>query len=210
MKLSFALLVVLCVAWPAAAQRDFLTADEIDQVREAQDPNDRLPLYIQFARQRVDQVLQILSKDKPGRSVLVHDLLDEYANIVDEIDTVADDALKRGIDIKKGIAAVTAGEKEMLESLKKVQAAQPKDLPRYEFALKQAISSTSDSLDLSEQDLTTRAAEVKARDAREKKELESEMRPEDLKQKKAAEKKETETKRKVPTLRRPGEKAPPQ
>jgi len=209
MKLWLPALVFLCAALPSAAQRDFLTADEVDQVREAQDPNLRLPLYIHFAKQRLDQVQQILSKDKPGRSALVHDLLDEYTNIIDEIDTVTDDALKRGADIQKGIAAVASGEKPMLEFLKKVQTSQPKDMHRFDFALKQAIESTSDSLDLSQQDLKTRTAEVKSRDAREKKEIENDTRGESG-QKKADAQPSDQPARKVPTLRRPGEQPPPQ
>jgi hypothetical protein len=210
MKLWLPVLVLLGAAGPSAAQRDFLTADEIDQVREAQDPNDRLPLYIHFAKQRLDQVKQILSKDKPGRSALVHDLLDEYTNIIDEIDTVTDDGLKRGIDIQKGIAAVTAGEKPLLEYLKKVQESQPKDLHRFDFALKEAIESTADSLELSQQDVKTRTAEVKSRDARDKKELDSETRGEASQEKKADNQQTDQPARKVPTLMRPGEQPPPQ
>src|SRR5687768_9798695 len=127
-----ALILVLLI--PAAAQdRDFLTADEADQVRLAQDPNLRLKLYVHFAKQRIDLIQQTVAKEKAGRSVFLHNLLEDYTRIIDAIDTVADDALKRKQVIGEGMAAVAEAEKEMAAVLKQIQDSEPKDIARYKF-----------------------------------------------------------------------------
>ena len=208
--LSLAVATTILCAAPLLAQRDFLTSDEADQVREAQDPNLRVQLYIQFARQRVDQVQQLLAKEKPGRSALIHDLLEDYGNMIDAIDTVTDDALKRGKDIAPGVAAVQTGEKELLNALRQMEDRHPKDAARYEFALKQDIDSTNDSLELAAEDLSKRSTEVATKEAQGKKDREAMMQPKDREEAKADEKKEAETKRKAPSLLKKGEQAPPQ
>src|SRR5688572_15717970 len=117
--MKYFLIVLLLAASPVAhAQaRDFLTADEADQVRLAQDPNARLQLYTVFARQRLDQVQQLVATPKTGRSGLIHELLDDYTKIIEAIDTVADDGLKRKLTIDVGMAAVAGTEKELLAAL---------------------------------------------------------------------------------------------
>ena len=192
-----------------AQERDFLTADETDQVREAQDPNERLKLYIHFARQRLDLLQQLVSKEKAGRSALIHDTLEDYTKIIEAVDTVADDALKRKKPLGEGMAFVAAAEKEMAESLKKIEAMQLKDGKRYEFALKNAIETTDDSAELSTQDLAARAGAVIEQEKKEKTERDAIRSPKELAEKKTAEKQEDDKpKRKAPTLRRKGEVAP--
>jgi len=207
--MKLALFACLALAAPLAAQKDFLTSDETAQIREAQEPNLRLTLYAQFARQRIDLITNLLKKDKAGRSILIHDALDQYGQLIDAIDTVTDDALKRKADVQAGLAAVAKAEKEMLPILQRISDNPPKDVGRYDFALKQAIETTSDSLSLSEADLNKRGEAVAAREEKEKKELEGMMQPKDLEQKKADEKKAAAAeapKKKAPTLKRAGEK----
>jgi len=208
-----ALLVCLLIAAPLAAQHDFLTADEVDKVRDAQEPNLRLRLYSQFAQERVDLIKSLLSREKAGRSALIHDTLDEYCKILDAIDTVADDALSRKVEVKAGLDAVASVEKQMLPYLQKVQDSHPKDLERYDFLLKQAIDATTDSLESAQEDLGKRATEVEAREQKEKQERLDAMSPLEregkaAQDKQAAEKKAVEEsqQKKAPTLYRPGEK----
>jgi hypothetical protein len=204
-RLAKVLLFCLGAVLPVAAQRDFLTADEADQIRLVQEPNERLKLYLKFAEQRLELVKQLLAKDRPGRSALIHDALEQYTEIIDAIDTVADDALRRKLDISTGMAAVVEAEKKLLETLRTIQAGQPRDLAMYQFVLEQAIETTADSLELSMEDLEKRTEEVAARQERERKERESLMSAEEVEARREAEKKEAEQKRKAPTLYRKGE-----
>jgi hypothetical protein len=201
-------LALLCV--PAAAQRDFLTSDETDQVREAQEPNARLQLYLHFARQRIDQVKSLMASGKPGRSALIHDLLEDYTNILDAIDTVSDDALKHHKDIAIGTKEIAKTEPEMLKTLESIQESAPKDMARYDFVLKQAIGSTQDSMELAGTDLNQRSTDVTAKADKEKKEIQSmSAKTADEKQqdqKLAAMPADDKPARKPPTLLRPGEK----
>jgi len=195
----------LAVSPGAAQHRDFLTADEVEQIREAQEPNTRLELYSRFARSRIDLVKNLLSRDKPGRSAMIHDALDDYAKIVDALDDVADQALAKKGELSKGMRVVSNMEREMLPALRKIRDSHPKDLDRYEFALTTAIETTTDSLDLADGDLGKRGDKELAREEREKKEAEATKTPEE-KQADAKAEADQQNQRKAPTLYRPGEK----
>ncbi|MFN8941755.1 MAG: hypothetical protein ACK532_04660 [Acidobacteriota bacterium] len=203
---------LLLLPLAAFAQKDFLTEDEVERVRLVQEPNERLKLYLLFARQRIDQLDQLFAKDKAGRSVLIHDLLDQYAKIIEAIDTVADDALRRNKPIDEGISAVVAAEKNMLAKLEKFAALEARDLSRYEFVLTSAIDTTKDSIESGEGDLASRGRKVVENAKKQKEEREALMTTAEKEEKATQDKKlEGDPKlksRKPPTLRRKGELPP--
>jgi hypothetical protein len=191
-----------------AQDRDFLSSDEVDQVRLVQEPNERIALYLQFAEKRLALVEQLLSRDKPGRSLQIHDALDEYSKIIEAIDTVGDDALRRKLPIDKGMDQVAKDEKGFLAKLSKIEPSGPRDLSRYDFVLQTAIDTTNDSVDLSKQNIANRATELNAQDEKQEQERDALLKPTERAEKQKAQAANEQKKKKQPTLMRPGEKKP--
>ena len=201
-------LIVLLLALPAFAQKDFLSDTEVEKIREAQAPAERIKLYLLFAKQRLDQLQSAMAKNRPGRSGEVRQLLEDYSAIVDAIDTVSNDALTRKADFTPGPALITDGEKKFLDQLEKIQTSTPHDLDMYEFELKEAIAATSDSIDLAKEDPGARGTEVISRSEKEKKEV-ADVNAAEKPLSKTPDPAPTEAPkptRKPPTLYRPGEK----
>jgi hypothetical protein len=202
--LALAMLLVATLAG-RAQDRDFLTPNEVDQIREVTEANDRLTLYIKFARQRMDLIQQSLGKEKPGRSVFIHNYLDDYTKIIEAIDAVSDDALRHHKDIDQGSIAVLNAEHEFLEKLNKIQDSEPKDLDRYKFLLSEAIDTTSDSVELGKEDSAKRATALEASDSKEKSEREAMMPAKEVKDRKKDAVAQEGPVRKIPSLLKPGE-----
>lgn len=214
MKLLAIMAAGLALAgWAPAQDRDFLSTDEAAQIKDAQDPNVRIELYAKFARRRIDLVKSLLSKDKSGRSIVIHDALDDYAQILDAIDAVIDDALARKIDVKPAMTPLSNYERDALPMLKRIRDNKPKDLDAYDFVLKTAIDATSDAIDSADEDLAERAKDVQHRNAEEKKAAEQTMTPSERAEKQQQEQKnanqQQQQQSKPPTLLRPGEKLGP-
>jgi hypothetical protein len=214
MKVGLFIAFGLCASGVVVAQedRDFLTPNEVEQVREAQAPDDRLLLYVHFARERLDLLHQYLAQQKQGRSIFIHNTLEDYSKIIEAIDSVSDDALRHNRPLDKGLIAVVNAEKEFLDKLNNIEESQPKDLDRYKFVLEQAIDTTNDSRELSLEDSKKRGAELAAGDAKEKQKREAMMSSKEVAERKKAGQSDQNQQKKTPSLYRPGEKPqqPPQ
>src|SRR5271165_606681 len=76
-----------------ARDRDPLNEREIDQMRESADyPDKRLELLIGFARARITSIdqLQANASGAKDRPMQIHDLLQDFSSLMDEIDDNVD------------------------------------------------------------------------------------------------------------------------
>jgi len=210
MRILPIVLSLCAIAGGAPAQKDFLTADEADQLRLAQEIDPRIQLYLSFARQRIDLLKQLFEKNRTGRSGMIHDTLEQFTEIVETLDVVIDDALKRQRLITV-LPEVTKTEREMMGVLEKFRESAPADLGRYKFVLDTAIEVARDSAEMAEEDLRTRTRGVEMRQYELRKEREAMMTPEAKEEAKKAEDKkaaEDAKQKKGPSLLRKGETLP--
>ena len=156
------LLILLLTVVAAARRRDPLTDAESDQLREAAlEPQKRLKLYIKFAEARLLAIDQLRSDPKfaDGRGKKIHDLLEDFTAILDEINDNLDTYQGRPLnkddkkDFHKGLKEVIeAGDRFdlKLRTLKSALDTDPqmkKEAADFQFALvdaQEALKSSSD------------------------------------------------------------------
>jgi len=194
--------------------KDFLTEFEADQIRLAQDPNERIPFYLQFAKLRMALIDQLLAKEELGRGAKVHDNISGIGRIIEAVDMVVDDALLRDADISKTITPLLNTERELLSRLVAIQETDPDDLWRYEFVLEDAIDVLEDSIEITSDDLAARKNGLIEADGAEKAAREktmSQKRLEEVQQVEQEQKKEEAAReKKRPSLLKKGESPPSQ
>jgi septal ring factor EnvC (AmiA/AmiB activator) len=152
---SVCLGLVLLLGCSASAnrRRDPLNQQEVDQLRDtAQEPDQRLKLYIKFARSRLDTIEQVRSDPKAtDRAQQTHDRLQDFVDVYDELNDNVDTFADRKSDLRKALKAVIDADTEFqarLRALKSSANAIPAETQKYDFLLNSAL----DTVDASAQD----------------------------------------------------------
>ena len=147
------LLFLAAVAASAQRHRDPFTQLEIDQIRDASwEPQERLSLYVKFARARLVGLEQMRSdpkaKDRPQQT---HDKLEDFLLIYDELNDNIDTYIGRKDDIRTPLKVIIDADTEFqakLRALKDAANVSPEETKQYEFILTNAL----DTLDTSVED----------------------------------------------------------
>ena len=148
-------MALLALPAGSSVHRDPLTEAETDQLREAaQDPPLKLKLFLTFTRQRLDsaEALRFDPKAGPDRGQQIHDLLEDFTNLVDELNDNVEAYAGRNEDLRKPLAEVISASGDFAARLKAFKAASvaspaaTKESRAYSFALEDAIDAVESGL----------------------------------------------------------------
>jgi len=143
---------LLSTLW-AQRRRDPLNPLEQDQLRDAaQEPSERLKLYIQFARMRLTSLDQMRSDPKvTDRAQQTRDRLQNFLDVYDELNDNIDTFVGRKADLRKPLKTLIETDtkfKAKLRALKSSADANKDEAKQYDFLL----TSVLDTVDSSVQD----------------------------------------------------------
>ena len=159
---------------PVAQKRDPLTEDESDQIRElAQEPDKRIRLMLKFIQARLATIDQLEGDARmaAGRGKQVHDLLEDFTALIDELDDNIDDYVDKKSDIRKSLKDVVESDTAFQLKMRtlKDQKASSKEFADYNFVLQNATDAVNASLDNARQALEELEAALKQEKEQKKK-----------------------------------------
>jgi hypothetical protein len=169
------LLLLLCTA-ASAKRRDPLTEAESDKLREvAMEPYKRIKLLIEFTEARLVAIDQLRANPKlaEGRGAQIHDLLEDFTSLMDEINDNLDQYEGRPLkkdDVKeyhKGLKALLDADEGFALKLRALKAAAEndpitrKEAPDFRFVLQDAEESLKSNADMTREYIETTHEEKK-------------------------------------------------
>jgi hypothetical protein len=164
------LLLLLLSVVASAKRRDPLTEAEADQLREvAMEPYKRIKLMIKFTEARLTSIDQtrLDPKQAADRGKQIHDLLEDFTNLIDEINDNLDQYEARPLD-KDTVKQYHKGLKELIDAdarfdqrlnaLKSASETDPitkKEAPDFRFVLQDAMDSLKSNADMAREYMET-------------------------------------------------------
>ncbi|MFQ5695676.1 MAG: hypothetical protein ACE5HB_06785 [Terriglobia bacterium] len=157
MKRALILAAVLLVASASAlAQRgDYLTREEVDKVRDTQEPNKRIQLFLEIAGGRLGQFEKSLGA--PGGEPAAHhdvllDRLNDFINAIDDTAGNLEFALERGgVDLHKTRKKLLKQTENFLARLDRIREGHEIVRREFPYDMEDALEATHDLVELAKQ-----------------------------------------------------------
>jgi hypothetical protein len=147
------LVLVLLLApnpWLRAQTGATLSEAEETRVREAQDPGERIVVYLDFLQARLDRFEAYRKKPASGPydyGAYLDDVLLEYLALNDELKNWIQYQYRENRDMRRGLRALLERGPQQLVALRQIQQSPDAHAPRYADSLRDSIDQLSDTLD---------------------------------------------------------------
>ena len=148
-KLLIAMLALGALAVASTAQvpqKDYLSNQEADKIRDAETTNERIKLFMEFADDRLKKFQYELEHPAPSNHLqMLNYLMNSYVGCVDDAADLMQLGVEKQENVRAGIDLIAAKTKEYLEVLKKIKT-DGKEIDVYSDNLDDALEGTQDAM----------------------------------------------------------------
>jgi len=135
----------------AQAQKpDYVSDEEEDKIRDAQEPSERIEVYLALAQSRLDRIEEFRSKPMDPQydnGAFIDHLLDQYISLTDDLKNWIQDQFDRGGDMRKGLRKFLEMGPKQLDDLRRIQESHDDYSAEYARSLRDAKDDVTDALD---------------------------------------------------------------
>jgi hypothetical protein len=146
LALAFAGALAGIAAAQVAPEKDYLSGYEADKIRDAETPNEKIKLFIQFADDRLKKFqYELEHPSQTNHTQQLNYLMNSYIGCVDDAADLMQEAAQKQQNVRAGVDLIAGKAKEFLEILKKIQA-EGKENEVYKDNIDDAIEGTQDAI----------------------------------------------------------------
>jgi septal ring factor EnvC (AmiA/AmiB activator) len=142
--------LVLAPAWARAPQGGDLTSAEVERVRDAQEPSQRIEVYLSIAETRLQQIEGLRQTSPEARANLggqIDELLGQYISIDSELKDWIQYQYNHGADVRGGLRRILQDGPKQLQQLQRLQSSAGPGASDYATSLRDAIANLNDTID---------------------------------------------------------------
>jgi hypothetical protein len=143
---GLAILLALFPHTALAQDHDSLSSAEVDKLRDAQDPSERVKVYLSFQQDRLGRMAAAIDSNGDSQDS-VDDLLNQYISIDSELKDWIQYQFDHDGDMRKGLRVLLDEGPKQLEMLRHMQGSPGTGASDYSNSLRDAIADMNDTLD---------------------------------------------------------------
>ncbi len=133
----------------AQIKGDYLTEEEEDELREAQDPSARIEVYVKLETDRLDRFINFRAQPKNPQydnGGYLDKLMGQYISLTDEMKSWIQDQYDRKNDMRAGLRKFVDLAPKQLDQLHSIQQTPDAYARDYDKSLSEAIADFNDAL----------------------------------------------------------------